>query len=136
MSGPRLKRLSPNRKRRPIERGAIADQKQIPQGTAGRSLFFAIQSSLVGRGQVAGQSRSEGARSSMKLMMLRSVRSFLGRRVGIGLVVVSSGLLLGAGGCSDEFTLAILDAAAIGADALAQGVIAILFEDFFPMPRV
>ena len=68
--------------------------------------------------------------------MLRSVHSSLGRRAGIGLVVVSSGLLLGAGGCSDEFTLALLDAAAIGADALSQGVIAILFEEFFPMPRV
>ena len=69
-------------------------------------------------------------------MILRSVRSFLGKRVGIGLVMVSSGLLLGAGGCSDEFTLAILDAASIGADALSQEVIAILFEDFFPTPRV
>ncbi len=78
----------------------------------------------------------EGARLIMPSLMLQSVRSFLGKRVGIGLMMVSSGLLLGAGGCSDEFTLAFLDAAAIGADALSQGVIAILFEDFFPTPRV
>lgn len=67
--------------------------------------------------------------------MWRPIHSLLRRRVGIGLVALSSGLLLGSG-CSNDFTLALIDAAAIGADALAQGAIDILFEDLFPTPRV
>jgi len=68
--------------------------------------------------------------------MLRNAHSSLRRRVGIALVVLSSGLMLGTGGCSNDFTLALLDAAATGADALAEGFVAILFKDLFPTPRV
>ena len=60
--------------------------------------------------------------------ILRSVHSSLQRRTGFALMMLSSGLMLGASGCSDEFTLALLDAAAIGTDALAGGVLDILFD--------